>query len=90
MEIGLVAFGAGYGTMYIVAVFCSTKTAILGMLCSLLTHSVSDLEDRQQVSIVCCLAPQHGVHRDHNENLKAHVEMNLWLPRPCSTVFQGH
>jgi len=66
-----------------------------GMLCCLLVHSLSGCEDRQQVPVVNSLSTQHDVpeedgslRRDHRQNLKAHVEMNL-LPRPCSAVLQG-
>ena len=83
--------------MYIVAVCCCTKTVVLcGMLCSLLAIR-SGSDDRQQVPVVCSLSTQHGVLeengslcRDHYENLKSHMEMNLWLPGPCSAVLQGH
>jgi hypothetical protein len=67
------------------------------MLCSLLAHSLSGSEDRQQVPVVNSLSTQHGVpeedgslRSDHHENLKAHMEMNLRLPRPSSAVLQGN
>jgi len=66
------------------------------MLCSLLAHSLSGSEDRQQVPVVNSLSTQRGVpeedgslRSDHRENLKAHMEMNLRLPRPSSAVLQG-
>jgi hypothetical protein len=78
---------------------CTVARSLLScgdMLCGLLAHSLSGSEDKQQVSVVNSLSAKHGVReedgslcRDHRENLKAHMEMNQWLPRHFA-VLQGH